>query len=332
MLKHFPGRLEWVGSIVIPSSILLVLFLLPLLDRILPSRFLHFLACAGVFGLLGGAGYLTVEAVKSDAADKQFQEARVKADQARQRALFLAASPAAGIPPEGAGFLLRHDPLTQGQAALEKKCLGCHVFGGQGTGEQLAADLKGFGSRSWLRGLLENPSASTYYGKTPALNGMVEWKKNTKLKGKELDDVVDFVASFARIPADMTPDEWLNSPGVTDHPGSEPFQKDCGKCHKIEGYTEGGTRDSPGLFAWGSPQWLNRMIRKPNAPDLYGYFDDKTQMPPFGLDQLTGNDIDMIIRFLHDDYPMPGSQTATAVAETISIRHDQIAEQKNDDL
>ena len=64
MLKHFPGRLEWVGSIVIPSTILLFLFLLPLLDRILPSRFLHFLACAGVFGLLGGAGYLTVEALK----------------------------------------------------------------------------------------------------------------------------------------------------------------------------------------------------------------------------------------------------------------------------
>ena len=38
MLKHFPGRLEWVGSIVIPSTVLLVLFLLPLLDRILPSR------------------------------------------------------------------------------------------------------------------------------------------------------------------------------------------------------------------------------------------------------------------------------------------------------
>src|SRR5512135_134033 len=103
MLKHFPGRLEWVGSIVIPSTILLVLFLLPLLDRILPSRFLHFLACAGVFGLLGGAGYLTVEALESDAADPQFQEARRKADAAQERALFLAASPAAGIPPEGAG-------------------------------------------------------------------------------------------------------------------------------------------------------------------------------------------------------------------------------------
>ena len=55
----------------------------------------------------------------------------------------------------------------------------------------------------------------------------------------------------------MTPDEWQNSPGVSEHPGNEPFQKECGQCHKIEGYTEGGTRDAPGLFAWGSPQWIS---------------------------------------------------------------------------
>jgi ubiquinol-cytochrome c reductase cytochrome b subunit len=220
MLKHFPGRLEWVGSIVIPSTILLVLFLLPLLDRVLPSRFLHFLACAGIFGLLGGAGYLTVEALMSDASDSQFQESRKKADAAQERALFLAANPLAGIPPEGAGFLLRHDPLTHGNDALEKKCLGCHFFGGRGTGLQTAADLKDFGSWSWIRGLLANPASDTYFGKISALGGMVEWKKSSKLKDKELDQVAEFVASFGRIAADMTPDEWLNSPGVADHPGN----------------------------------------------------------------------------------------------------------------
>ena len=49
----------------------------------------------------------------------------------------------------------------------------------------------------------------------------------------------------------MTPDEWLNSPGVAKHPGSEPFQKECGQCHKIEGYTEGGTRERPGPLRLG---------------------------------------------------------------------------------
>ena len=155
MLKHFPGRLEWVGSIVVPGTVLLLLFLLPLLDRMLPSRLVHFLACMLVFGLLGGAGYLTVEALQADASDKQFHEARKKAD-AGQPASALRSPPAPimACPPEGAGFLMRRDPLTHGQAVLEKKCLGCHYFEGRGTGEQTASDLKDFGSRAWVRGLL----------------------------------------------------------------------------------------------------------------------------------------------------------------------------------
>ena len=62
MLKYFPGEHEVVGSIVIPTAIMVVLLLLPLLDRVLPGRLAHFLACAFVFALVGGAGYLTVEA------------------------------------------------------------------------------------------------------------------------------------------------------------------------------------------------------------------------------------------------------------------------------
>jgi ubiquinol-cytochrome c reductase cytochrome b subunit len=311
MLKHFPGRLEWVGSLVVPGTVLLIFFLLPLLDRILPSRFLHFLACAFIFTLVGGAGYLTFEALQADARDERFQAARKAADAANQRALFLAASPDAGIPPEGAGFLMRQDPLTHGSGLLEKKCLGCHFLGGKGTGEQTAADLQDFGSRRWIRGLLDDPGSAAYFGKVKGGGGMVEWKKSSKLKGKQLDDVADFVASFARIPEDSTPDEWLSDPEVAKHPGSEPFQKECGQCHKIEGYTEGGTRDAPGLFAWGSPQWISRMIRKPGAPDLYSFIDDKDRMPPFGPDQLTRNDVDTIIRFLAHRYPMPGGSATT---------------------
>lgn len=316
MLKHFPGRLEWVGSIVIPTTILLVLALLPLLDRILPSGFLRFVACTFIFGLVGGAGYLTFEALQADANDKQFHAARARADEATSRALFLASSPAAGIPPQGAGYLLRQDPWTQGRYVLDKKCLSCHAFSGQGGGEQTAADLKDFGSRAWLRGLLEDPKSTAYYGKVSKLDGMVEWKKNTKLKGKQLEDVADFVASFASIPADLTTDEWLNQPEVAKHPGNELFQKDCGQCHKIEGYTDGGVRDAPGLFGWGSPQWLARMIRKPAAPDMYGYFEEPNRMPGFGPDQLTANDLEMVVRFLRNDYPMPASKPSPALVRT----------------
>jgi ubiquinol-cytochrome c reductase cytochrome b subunit len=324
MLKHFPGRLEWVGSIVIPSAILLVLFLLPLFDRILPSRLVHFLACVFVFTLVGGAGYLTVEALQYDARDKQFLEARKNADAAQERALFLASAPDFGIPPEGAGFLMRRDPLTQGKAVLEKKCLGCHFFEGHGTGEQTASELKDFGSRTWVRGLLERPQSPTHFGKVPKLDGMAEWKKSSKLKSKQLDDVADFVASFAKISDDMTIEEWLNSPGLTNHPGYEPFQKECGQCHKIEGFTEGGLRDAPELFAWGSPQWMTRMIRKPNAPDLYGFFEEANQMPPFGPEQVSRNDLDMVIRFLKNDY-LRMEAPLGATAQTTPAQGKQLA-------
>jgi ubiquinol-cytochrome c reductase cytochrome b subunit len=44
---------------------------------------------------------------------------------------------------------------------------------------------------------------------------------------------------------DQTPEERLNSPGVADNHGLEPFQKECGACHVIDGLSEGGTRDAP---------------------------------------------------------------------------------------
>jgi ubiquinol-cytochrome c reductase cytochrome b subunit len=304
MLKLFPGKQEVIGTIVIPSAIGFVLLILPLLDWVFPRKLAHFFATGFVFALVGAAGYLTVEAFRADAKDEVFQEARAKADVARKRAIFLASNPAAGIPPAGSRFVLRLDPLTQGRSVLDKKCLGCHFFDGKGMGEQSASDLKDFGAREWIAGLLKAPSDPRYFGKVPHADGMKEWKQSSKLTDKQLGDVADFVASFAKIPADVTPEEWLNQPGVADHPGIASFQKECGACHKIEGLTddEAPVRDSPKLFAWGSPKWIERMIRKPGAPDRYGFLEAKDQMPAFGHDQITQPDVEMIVRYLRNDY------------------------------
>jgi ubiquinol-cytochrome c reductase cytochrome b subunit len=190
---------------------------------------------------------------------------------------------------------------------LERKCLGCHYFEGSGSGEQTASDLSHFGSKDWVRGLLDNPKALSYYGKVPQCDGMAEWKRSSKLNAQQLDDVAGFVASFAKIPADMTTDEWLNREEVSKHRGFEPFQNECGTCHAIDGFTDGGARDAPRLFAWGSPQWIARMIRKPGADDMYGYLKAKDQMPAFGSDQLIQNDLNMLTRYLKDDYLKPGA-------------------------
>ncbi|MGE3820389.1 MAG: cytochrome c, partial [Isosphaeraceae bacterium] len=95
---------------------------------------------------------------------------------------------------------------------------------------------------------------------------------------------------------------WLNQDAVANHPGLEPFQEECGECHVIEGMTEGGTRDAPKLFGYGSPRWISRMIHKPGAPDMYGYLEPKDQMPSFS-DQLTEIDVTTVVRYLLGDYP-----------------------------
>jgi quinol-cytochrome oxidoreductase complex cytochrome b subunit/mono/diheme cytochrome c family protein len=304
MLKLFPGDREIIGTIVIPTALVVVMMLLPFFDRILPRKLAHFLACGFVFAIVGGAVYLTVQAMNDDARNSSFQASRKNADAARQRAIYLAGLPDVGIPPDGSAYILRRDPLTQGRNVLEGRCLGCHFFDGKGIGAQTASDLAHFGSRTWIRGLLDKPGSAPYFGTVAKLDGMVEWKKSSKLNPKQLDEVADFVALFAAIPDDMTPDDWANRSDVSGHPGLAPFQNECGKCHVIDGMTEGGLRESPKLFGWGSPWWIARMIRNPRSSDKYGFLDEKqeNQMPAFGPDQIITSDLDALVRYLKGDF------------------------------
>ena len=312
MLKLFPGKLEVVGTILVPGAIMTVLLVLPLLDKILPTRPAHFLACSFIFTFIGGAGYLASAAVREDAGDRQFQAARQRADQARDRALQLAKAPGVGIPPEGARYLLLRDPLYHGRDILEARCLGCHRYQGKGQSTlddrgketispQKASDLKDFGTRAWVRGLLKDPGAATYFGKVPQCRGMMRWKKTSKLSAKELDAVADFVTAFAIIPPDTTPTKWVEDPKIANHPGLKPFLKECGQCHVVPELTEGGKEDAPNLFAWGSPQWIARMIKNPGTPDLYGFLKQSDRMVAFD-GQLTDNDVTTLVRLLKGDF------------------------------
>jgi ubiquinol-cytochrome c reductase cytochrome b subunit len=311
MLKLFPGSREIIGTFVIPTALVVVMLLLPLFDRVLPRKPAHFLACGFVFAVVGAAGYLTVQATLEDRRDALFQQGRQKADSARQRALYLAGLAEVGIPPDGAAYILRRDPLTTGHSLLERRCLGCHAFDGKGSGTQTASDLKHFGTREWVRGLLENPSSATYFGTVKKFGGMKEWKDGSGLESADLDKVADFVATFASIPEGLTPIDWLRSPEVVKHAGREPFVEECGSCHVIEGLTKGGMRKAPQIFGWGSPWWMAQMIRNPRSSDRYGFLDQKLpgQMPAFGDDQIISGDMEALIRFLKDDYAKPAAGT-----------------------
>lgn len=319
LLKKFPGKLEILGTMVVPGAIMTVLFLLPLLDRVLPRKFAHFLACAFIFAVVGAAGYLTVEAMRSDAGDARFQESRKLADVARNRALSLAS---AGIPPDGAQYLLLRDPLARGKPILEQKCLGCHTYGGEGSGGKSAADkgadLKDFGTRAWILGLLKTPDAPAYTLKArgKVLDGMSgEWKASSALEDKELEDVADFVATFAAIPAGTTVEDWASDPKVQKHAGYKGFVEECLNCHRVGNLgSEAKSRQAPDLFAYGSAQWMARMIREPGSKHTYGFLGKRQPMPSFDEAQMSENDLKTVIRYLKNDYP--GATASATAAES----------------
>ena len=303
LLKYFPGEREIIATVIVPGAILAVMFLIPLLDKVLPRGLAHFLSCAFVFGVVGGAGYLTYEGWHADAIDSTYQAGRERANRAAARAIQLASDESVGIPPDGASYLLSRDPLHRGGGLFEAKCAGCHAFGGRVPKEQSAADLKGYGSRDWIRGLLEKPDAPAYFGKAANCEGMATWKSASKLSAKELDDVADFVATFASIDPEVSPDDWAAAAKGANHPGRKPFYRECTDCHTMGNLVEREkkTQESPDLFAWGSPRWTARIIKAPGHPSLYGYLAEEQKMPAFG-GQLTESDVSALVRYLKGDY------------------------------
>jgi quinol-cytochrome oxidoreductase complex cytochrome b subunit/mono/diheme cytochrome c family protein len=404
MLNHLVSPFEVLGTHVGPGLLFGFLAALPLLDRVLPRKFVHATASLVMLFVVAGAGFLMTEAVLADRGNDTFQVTRQKADAHRERALQLAALE--GVPPDGAIYLLRRDPLTRGREVLTQNCLSCHVFGGHGqqtrvdlvvsaedrakatpaaipdlpepaaraltaafpgfvpdagqaapgslrdrgaaavltgrsaAGEPLnlvvaadgsvvrgvqeskptASDLKGFGTRDWVRGLLENPSDPKYFGNTPALKGMKTWRKRTKLSPQELDTVADFVAALAKVEPGEGEDDWYGraySGKLEEHPGAALFANDCGACHAIGEpglITEGGEMDAPNLFAYGSRDWTRQMVLNPGADHLYGYLDETDRMPAFA-GRLSESDLETMLKFLAGDYVPAGPAGAPAAAE-----------------
>ncbi len=338
LLKKFPGKLEVVGTIIVPGAIMGTLFALPLLNKVLPRGFAHFVACAFVFALLGGAGYLTYESLVEDEHNVAFQAARKGADATRDRALLLAESQ--GIGPDGAGYLLLRDPLTRGQAVLKQKCLSCHYYDGKGQATvvdgkpamspRAASELKGFGSYPWIRGLLEDPRSDAYFGKVPQCDGMATWKSGSKLTPSQLDEVARYVATFAEVDEDTTPEEWAARKEVKDHPGRAWFAKECASCHSVDGTgslaadgsspKKGKVQPAPDLYNYGSAHWTARMIKRPGSSHLYGFLGDEQKMPAFNAEQLPARDMSMVVRFLKEDYlpPAPPARTESTAGATVA--------------
>jgi mono/diheme cytochrome c family protein len=135
---------------------------------------------------------------------------------------------------------------------------------------------------------------------------MTSWKDTSKLTAKELDDVADFVATFAAIDPETSPADWAAAAKAEGHPGRAAFYRECVDCHTMGNLVdrEKKTAPSPDLFAWGSTRWTRRMIKSPGHTSLYGYLESEQKMPAFG-DQLTDSDVTALVRYLKGDYVPP---------------------------
>ncbi len=305
-LKLFPGGGEIWGAVIIPTMVMLVIFLMPFTVRL---RRGHAFNVAFLCAILAAAGLLFVLAKSSDARDPDYQAAVKDADAKAARVKLLAESN--GIPPEGALALLQGDPLTQGPKLFAQNCASCHRFNGtDGLGHpvkdaQSAADLAGFASREWIAGLLDPQRITTtnYFGGTKFKNGrMVKFVQK---------DVANFTAeekaALQEVITALSAEAHLKSQRAADQRDTEAIKQgidqltgdlDCVKCHEF--------RDEPGetapnLTGYGSREWLVQFLGNPGHDDLYGTNSDR--MPAFGDKKiLSANQIGVIADWLRGDW------------------------------
>jgi ubiquinol-cytochrome c reductase cytochrome b subunit len=322
LLKYFEGEYFLIGALVIPNGVAVLLALLPLLGYGRMRKFGHVFGVIVVVALLLSVAALTVLAMADDSPTpypfnlgggsqkakglhEKFKEAELEA----QRAVQLAAQ---GIPEEGGRYLLRGDPMTRGPKAFKKNCAVCHSY--NLSAEQpshddfhaagaafKASDLHGFASEKWIRGLLDDPGSSKYFGLTK-LEGMKNWRakidKNrekwkkrdpasaeTKIatENGEFDTIAKWLAGQAKPKKDRD--------AALETRGRELFDSTCASCHKfrdmskepkskeeIESAEAEDTKVAPNLWDYGSAQWIRGMIMNPAHPSLYG---KNNEMPAF---------------------------------------------------
>lgn len=240
MLKLFEGpTLERIGALGVPAVVGLVLFAVPLYDKLLPKRLAHALVVMITLSLFAGAGVLTIAAIRDDRdpsaetvasinarhargelltreEERQlrawdFNRKRERADALAQRALQLASEK--GIPPAGPLELLANDSVTRGPVLFAAHCTVCHRYHGHdGLGAipaspATSSDLSGFGSRDWVRLVLADPMDPRRFGLMknpegePAHTRMKKWIEKQLERNSEEQEKTELFAQFDAVAA-----------------------------------------------------------------------------------------------------------------------------------
>jgi ubiquinol-cytochrome c reductase cytochrome b subunit len=331
-LKYLEAFSPIFGAIVVPGFVMLTLFLMPIVGR---WQLGHRFNVVWTFALLAGAGVLTMLALYDDHYSKTPESqhylaavasAKIEAD----RAVELANSPT-GIPPTGALALLQSDPKIQGPKLFRQHCAGCHSHtpdnGNTDESQSIVADkpsasnLWGFGSRDWVRGILDAKQIAGphYFGNTTLKDGdMVTWvqdniaKQLSEQKGAELakfqgqiDDVTLALATEAGQAVGMVADLDRHVTAGRDVIVNE-FA--CVECHKFRG--DGEIGNAPDLTGYASRDWLMAFLSNPADKRFYGEKNDR--MPAFAqhpndptANRLSPQELTLLISWLRGEWYEP---------------------------
>ena len=219
---------------------------------------------------------------------------------------------AQGIPAEGAGQLLRQDALTEGPKLFARYCASCHRYGGTDSAGKVpseaatASDLKGFGSREWLRGLHDSDKIDS-----PAYFGGTKWRTGRMVKFVK-EKVADFStqekADLQKVLAAVSADAGLKSQRALDAASAAEIKAggdllrdsmQCADCHQF--HTKDDNASGPDLTGWASREWMIALVSNPKSLRFYGALNDR--MPAFGEDKkLDPESIALIVDWLRGEW------------------------------
>ncbi|MEJ2696261.1 MAG: c-type cytochrome [Candidatus Sulfobium sp.] len=278
-LKYFKGPLEPVGAAGVPAVFVLLLIIVPLIDRNPKRNPFHrpfAMAClvlyAGLIVTLSIIGYLS-PGLAQPATGKKKEAKKTEEKKAAPR-----------MSPEA----------KRGEKVFQKSgCRGCHKVHGKGgsVGPELTAEALKGKSRKWLMDQIT--SSSSHFPSMGPNTGMTEF---TSMGKKDLHDLVSYLMSIAEgeapaPEASPAPSEaGRKSPGIKK--GEQIFQsKGCTGCHKVFG--KGGSVGpelSGGTLKGKSRQWIEDQIRNPKS-----HFPNSV-MPSFS--GMSKEDIDDLVSYL----------------------------------
>jgi ubiquinol-cytochrome c reductase cytochrome b subunit len=275
LLKYFEGELEVVGAIIIPSIVASLIIALPFIFRSRNRSPLKRLPVMGSFGAcLAGIIFLTIMSSISDSGNERIIKQKEESEKLAHVAIKLAAL---GIPPQGGMAVFMNDPMYSGEQLFHQHCIVCHSF--EGAGGNSAPDLTAYNSKPWLIGLMQDPNAPKYYGRTK-INIMPEYD----LEKEDLSNLVDFLLAQAEPDKEIDP--------VLKETGEMILEEnECYSCHTYDGY---GGDTAPVLDNFASDKWLRSLIEDPGQKEFFGQLSD---MPAY-KDKLSKQEMDNLVLFI----------------------------------